>query len=178
MEIKNKMNKLLYIELVPQTCWFSNVRNHVTKPEWDIIRKSVFAKAGNRCEICGGKGAKWPVECHEIFAYDDALKFQTLVGMIALCPACHQAKHFGLARLKGVDKEAMWHLCEVNNWTIDQGVDHVNQQMTIGIERSKHEWSVDLQFLKNTFGITIKEEGSENRAKHGEGYGVGFRSRP
>jgi hypothetical protein len=98
--------------------------------------------------------------------------------MIALCPPCHQSKHFGLARVRGVDKQAMWHLCEVNNWTIDQGVDHVNQQMTIGIERSKHEWSVDLGFLKREFGITIKEEGSEKRANYGEGYGVGFRPRP
>jgi hypothetical protein len=172
------MNKPLYIELVPQTCWFSNVRNHVAKLEWETIRKKVFQKAGSRCEICGGKGAKWPVECHEIFEYNDALKIQTLVGMIALCPDCHQAKHFGLARVKGVDKQAMWHLCRVNGWTIDQGVDHVNEQMTIGIERSEHEWSVDLGFLKREFGITIKEECAEKRAEYGEGYGVGYRPRP
>ena len=162
------MKKLLYVELVPQTCWFSNVRNHVTKPEWDTIRKSVFQKAAYRCEICGGKGEKWPVECHEIFEYDDKLKLQTLVGMIALCPACHQAKHFGLARVLHTDKQAMCHLCEVNGWTIDQGVDHVNQQMTIGIERSQHEWTVDLQFLKNEFGIVIAEESAVTRAEYGK----------
>src|SRR4051794_19953715 len=59
----------LTIELVPRTCWLSNVRNHVEKSQWDFIRKSVYLKASNKCEICGGKGPKWPVECHEIFEF-------------------------------------------------------------------------------------------------------------
>jgi len=119
----------LAIEIVPKTCWFSNVRNHVTKTQWDTIRKTVFQKAGDRCEICGGRGAKWPVECHEIFEYNDEIHLQTLAGLIALCPDCHEVKHFGLARVKGTDKQAMWHLCEVNEWTIEQGVDHANAQL-------------------------------------------------
>jgi hypothetical protein len=59
----------LSIELVPQTCWFSNVRDHVDQKTWDILRKDTYKKANYKCEICGGVGSKHPVECHEIWDY-------------------------------------------------------------------------------------------------------------
>ena len=76
----------LTIELVPSTSWFNNVRSQVSAQEWDIIRHIVYAKANNICEICGGKGNKHAVECHEIWEYDDKEHIQKLIGMIALCP--------------------------------------------------------------------------------------------
>ena len=30
-----------------------------------------------------------------------------LVGLVALCPACHNAKHFGLAQMKGQEQAAL-----------------------------------------------------------------------
>lgn len=33
------MAKLLTVELVPQTCWFSNVRDHVSQATWNVLRK-------------------------------------------------------------------------------------------------------------------------------------------
>jgi hypothetical protein len=56
---------------------------------------------GSRCEICGGRGPEHPVECHERWRYNDLIRTQTLVRMIALCPACHQVKHVGLANVRG-----------------------------------------------------------------------------
>ena len=61
----------LTIELVPKTCWFSNVRDHVSVAQWDTIRKQVYVKANYFCQICGSRGTKWPVECHEVWDYDD-----------------------------------------------------------------------------------------------------------
>jgi hypothetical protein len=48
--------------------WYTNVRSHVSKAEWERPRKMVSARAGHVCEICGGRGSKWPVECQEVFA--------------------------------------------------------------------------------------------------------------
>src|SRR2546423_14926422 len=56
----------LTVELVPSTCWYSNVRSHVPKAVWDGLRRQVGANPGNCCEICGGRGRRWPVECQEI----------------------------------------------------------------------------------------------------------------
>lgn len=158
----------LEIELVPQTCWCSNVRNHITKKQWEMVKESVAKKAGDKCEICGGRGRKWATECHEIWGYGDAVRMQTLLGLIALCPDCHIAKHFGMARIRGKDKQAMWHMCRVNGWTIEQGVDHVNAQFDVWKERSTHEWSVDLSFMQRAFGITIEEEEASVRAEYGK----------
>ena len=44
----------LTVELVPQTCWFSNVRSEVTSADWNRIRRYVYERAGHSCEICGG----------------------------------------------------------------------------------------------------------------------------
>ena len=60
----------LTIELVPESCWYSNVRSEVSKATWDVLRKAAYKKAGYVCEICGGKGPTYPVACHEMWSYD------------------------------------------------------------------------------------------------------------
>ena len=87
----------LTIELVPQSSWGNNLRSeaNLSKEQWDRLRKESYKKANYKCEICGDKGPKWPVECHEIWNYDDQTHTQTLKGLISLCPTCHKAKHLG-----------------------------------------------------------------------------------
>ena len=65
------MRELLTIELVPRTSWYRNVRSNVSREEWERLKKITFSRAGYVCELCGGRGRKWPVECHEVFEYDD-----------------------------------------------------------------------------------------------------------
>ena len=97
----------LTIELVPRTSWYSNVRSNVSEAEWDRLRRPVYHRAGSRCEICGGRGQKHPVECHEVWLYDDAAGIQRLVDLIALCPSCHGVKHLGRSHVKGGGDEAI-----------------------------------------------------------------------
>jgi len=91
----------LTIELVPRTCWFDNVRSAVSSTDWKRLRQQTARTAGWKCQICGGKGPRWPVECHEIWHYDDDRQCQTLTGLIALCPSCHEVKHMGFSGLRG-----------------------------------------------------------------------------
>ena len=58
---------LLTVELVPETAWFKNLRFEVSPLHWDEIRTKCYVAAGWKCEVCGGKGPKWPVECHEVW---------------------------------------------------------------------------------------------------------------
>ncbi len=78
----------LTVELVPKTSWYNNIRALVDELDWDRIRRQVYRQADYRCEICGGRGPEHPVECHEVWRYDDRTHVQMLVRMIALCPAC------------------------------------------------------------------------------------------
>lgn len=138
----------LTIELVPKTSWFNNVRTIVSTEDWDRIRKSVYARAGHRCEICGGKGPKHPVECHEVWIYDDETHRQTLARMIALCPSCHECKHAGLANIRGRGDLIPIHLAMVNEWSIRRAERYVDEQFEIWEQRSRFEWTLDVECLR------------------------------
>ncbi len=137
----------LTIELVPQTSWYSNVRSNVTQKEWDVLRRDSYKKAGHKCEICSGVGPKHPVECHEIWEYDDEALTQTLTGLISLCPNCHQVKHIGLARIKGNYPKALKHLAEVNGITEEEAEKYVEECFEIWQERSEKKYTIDITIL-------------------------------
>lgn len=139
----------LTIELVPSSSWYTNVRSNVPPDEWDCIRRAVYRRAKYRCEICGGRGRTHPVECHEVWTYDDARKVQRLERMMALCPACHRAKHLGLASVRGWYDEAIQHLARVNGWTIKETEKYADQAFAVWTERSRHEWTVDTGILES-----------------------------
>jgi len=139
---------MLTIELVPQTSWFTNLRSELSSKKWDEVRKGCYAKAGYRCEICNGVGKKHPVECHETWYYDDEKKVQTLTGLIALCPECHQVKHIGLAQIKGKYEIAKKHLAKVNKWDIEDAEEYIRAQFEIWHKRSQTSWSVDMSLIQ------------------------------
>lgn len=149
----------LRIELVPATSWGDNLRSRMTQAQWDRIRKNQYAKANYQCELCGQRGTSqgynWPVECHEVWEYDDQAHRQKLVRLIALCPLCHQVKHFGLTEMRGRRRQAVDHLRKVNGWTTDQVEIHVREAFTLWRQRSKHPWSLDISYLQEQ-GIDVK----------------------
>jgi hypothetical protein len=152
----SQMKPKLTIELVPSTCWLTNLRSELPKSQWDQLRKATYRKANYRCEVCGGKGDKHPVECHEIWHYDDANLVQSLKGLIALYPACHQVKHIGLAKLRGKGEEAANHLKKVNGWNERQTQQYILEAFKIWNERSKYQWQLDLTWLEQN-GITLEK---------------------
>ncbi len=146
----------LTIELVPRTAWFSNLRKELTKEWWDRLRRDTYQAAGYECEICGGKGPKWPVECHEKWAYNDQEKIQTLLGLIALCPSCHQVKHIGLANVHGKLEQATTHLIRINNIPCAQAVEYIQQAVQRWQHRSMFEWTLDVSWLEREYGIKLE----------------------
>lgn len=147
----------LTIELVPRTCWFDNVRSAVSSSDWKRLRQQTARSAGWKCQICGGKGPRWPVECHEIWHYDDDRQYQTLTGLIALCPSCHEVKHMGFSGLRGKKDEAVAHLALVNGWSLQGAFDYVDEAFEVWRERSHHAWQLDITWL-GTQGIKLRDE--------------------
>ena len=142
------MNYKLKIELVPQSSFYNNIRNEVSKQIWDIIRKSTYKKAGYECEVCGTEGV---LHCHEIWSYDDEEKIQTLKGFQALCENCHMLKHIGFSMHteKGKEKfdreELINHFCEINDCTREDFMEYEEKVFKQWRKRSEYEWVVDLQ---------------------------------
>ena len=141
------MKTKLTVELVPKGQWGANLRSELPKEQWDRLRKATYAKAGHQCEICGGRGPKWPVECHERWRYDEDTKAQVLEGLIALCPSCHEVKHIGRAGAVGRGEEALAHLMKVNGWSSEDAQHYIEAAFETWARRSRENWTLDLSWL-------------------------------
>ena len=159
MSGKNKKTEL-HIELVPKTCFYSNVRTLLPNKYWDQLRKESYAAANNVCEVCGDTGKNQGyghnVECHEIWDYNEDTRTQKLLGLVSLCPKCHQVKHFGRTSAIGKQPEAFKHMEKVNNWSHKDCVEHAADSMMIWMDRSKYKWKLDLDILNEKFDIPKK----------------------
>ena len=142
----------LTVELVPSTQWEDNLRSRLTKHQWDSLRAACYQKAGHVCEVCGGRGPKHPVECHEIWDYDDRSLIQRLTGLVALCPPCHKVKHIGFALTQGQDSflRALGHLATVNQWPMELAMEYVDRQFQIHKIRSQRQYHLDLRWLEDS----------------------------
>jgi 5-methylcytosine-specific restriction endonuclease McrA len=146
----------LTIELVPSSSWLNNVRAIVSRKQWDILRSQVYDQAWNVCQICGGVGPKHPVECHEIWHYDDKKLIQKLEGMIALCPDCHMVKHIGLARIQNRGEKAVKHFMKVNKLSKKEAEKHIQNAFMTWNARSRKKWKLDISSL-SAYGIDTKD---------------------
>ena len=133
------MNKI-EINLVPSDLHFINLRAYYTKNEWNIIRKMVYDRAHHRCEICGGVGKTHKVEAHEEWSYDTETRLATLERLTALCPSCHEVKHFGFAVVSGHEDRALAHLCKINNLSVEEAEEQVQAAFAKWDERNETHW--------------------------------------
>jgi hypothetical protein len=139
----------LTIELVPATAWGANLRDVLTRAGWDQLRRTVYARFGQRCAICGAGGRQ---HCHEVWQYDDAQHIQRLEGCLALCALCHHVKHLGhagiLARAGKLDMaRVIAHFCAVNGCDRATFAAHRDAAFAQWHERSRYEWTTDLGAL-------------------------------
>lgn len=162
----------LEIELIPKTCFNSNVRSEVTTAKWNKIRKKCYDEASDSCEICGdngkNQGMNHNVECHEIWDFNMDDQTQTLVGFIALCPACHKSKHFGLASVKNNEEYVRKHLMKVNSWGWRELENYLDEKWEEWNERSQVEWSLNIDYVDkyiNDVGVSILDRMLNNLNK-------------
>lgn len=153
----------LAIELVPVSCWYRNVRANVSPLTWSALQRLAFAAAGGRCEICGGVGPTHPVECHEVWHFDDRLRVQRLDRLIALCPLCHRVKHMGFTLAQGrADRteEALAWFCRINDVGPAVAVSHIQSVFAEYQARSQHRYQLDVELLRR-YSVDIDSRGVE-----------------
>jgi len=136
----------LSIELVPQTCWYSNLREKIPEYKWKKLREQVIAKANNVCEICGNGGRLY---CHEVWEYNDRKRIQRLVGFVALCELCHLVKHIGrssiLASRGKLDFDAVVrHFRNINKVSLEEFEKHKTEAFKQWRKRSHYQWRTEL----------------------------------
>jgi len=139
----------LTIELVPETCWVSDIREVIPPSAWEHLRRRVDADARHRCEVCGQRGGEHDTECHEVWEYDEAQHTQRLKRMVALCHRCHQVMHIDRAGEAGAAHAALEHFAVVNGCGVGDAQRHRALALRRWRERSRHGWSLDLQALRS-----------------------------
>jgi hypothetical protein len=144
----------LFIDLIPRTCWFTNVRYCTDIRDWDRLRDCVYSRVNNTCECCHNKTND--IEAHERWHYDNDTKTQKLVRLVALCKMCHTSTHIGLAGIKGKGSEALEHLKKVRNFTNEEAIEHKKQAFQVWNERNTIEWNLDLSLLTHN-GIKLTQ---------------------
>lgn len=141
------MKLKLDFELVPDSCWYSNLRSILSKKQWDVVRREAYARANGRCMICGRKATR--LEAHERWRYDTDTCTQVLDDVIAVCRSCHSVIHIGRTQLLGDEEKAIKHFCYVN------GCGYPDYIKALGAANARHaelnrvgEWKLDLSYLK------------------------------
>ncbi len=147
MENKSKKDFKLKVELVPNSCWYSNLRSLLKPSDWDIVRKDAYARAEGRCMTCGRKVKR--LEAHERWLYDEQKAVQKLTDVVALCHSCHECVHLGRTTLMGREKEACSWFMKVNGCSYTDYLHHVGEANKDHARRNLvNEWSLDLTFLQ------------------------------
>ncbi|MBQ8685038.1 MAG: hypothetical protein IJ514_02560 [Clostridia bacterium] len=138
----------LRFELVPEACWYSNLRSVLKPEDWDTIRKDAYARAGWKCCVCGKRNTR--LEAHEKWSYDEKRALQKLEDVVALCRACHEVVHISRTQLTGRGAEAMEHFMKVNDCSQSDFHAALAQTNEEYLRRNKIEsWTTDISWLKN-----------------------------
>jgi len=152
------MNLILTPNPIPPETHGRNLRSLLPQEDWDLLRTDCYRSANYICEICGGKGPKHPVECHEEWELILETKTQKLVKLMALCPNCHLVKHIGRAERIGKFEKAARHFLKVNNLDNLSGVrilrDLLNEQMKF----LGGNFKLDIEFAKIKLCALLDEQ--------------------
>ena len=141
------MEYKLNFELVPDGCWYSNLRGELPKKLWDIVRKDAYARANGKCMICGRPAKR--LEAHEKWSYDEKTATQKLEDVIAVCHTCHSVIHIGRTQLMGEEDKAIAQFIRVNKCS------YADYRKALGEANARHrklneipEWKLDISWLK------------------------------
>jgi hypothetical protein len=144
------MNKKLDFELVPDSCWYSNLRTLFPKEVWETIKKISKKNACGKCSICGKLTNR--LETHESWEYDEKNHIQKLVGIIAVCKDCHSVIHIGFTQLKGDIERAENHYMKVNECSYSEYRKALGEANEIHKRRNLvPEWELDVSYVKKYF---------------------------
>ena len=137
----------LEFELVPDSCWYSNLRSILTPAQWDIVRRDAYARANGKCMICGAPEKR--LEAHERWEYDEGKGIQKLKDVVAVCRSCHEVIHIGRTQLFGGEERACAHFMKVNGCSYSEYRKALGEANTAHQRRNKiAEWKLDLTYLK------------------------------
>jgi frataxin-like iron-binding protein CyaY len=148
----------LFIDLRPINP-ASSIKNVVHFKDWERLKKFIFERNNFKCECCLSKTEPEDIEAHEYYEYsaigDAKNPTLTLKRIIAICKRCHEATHYGLAKIKQREHIAKAQLENINKIDEKQANKHIKEAFELWKERDRLEdCALNLELLTNN-GIKI-----------------------
>lgn len=131
-----------YVDTVPESSWFQNVRSQTTPQEWRQISTYVRQRAGGACEICG---SDLLLEAHERWSLDRATKTQKLARLVCVCKLCHLGTHWGLTGNLGLNETVEKHVLSITGWTKQEFRAHLTSRKPVATDAS---WKLDISMIE------------------------------
>lgn len=140
------MEYKLSFQLIPDGCWYSNLRSILTPAQWNAVRFAAYKRANGKCSVCGAPCTR--LEAHENWSFDEETHIQKLTAVTAVCKSCHEVMHIGRTTLKGGEQRACAHFMAVNNCS------YAEYRKALGQANEEHrrrnlipEWQLDVSLL-------------------------------
>ncbi|CAL5219776.1 g1679 [Coccomyxa viridis] len=149
----------LTVDAIPENVLpYANLSNLLSKEDWDNLCRTTARAANYRCQISGGcnPDSQNPVQCQEVWAFDDDRAEMRLVGLQAVCSEIYLAKRLLRQLDDNTRQTAMWTLQALNDWTIMEAEAYLQYIDGIARDRSRKPWTVDLSWL-NPMGVSVPE---------------------
>jgi frataxin-like iron-binding protein CyaY len=149
----------LFIDLRPINP-ASSIKNVVHFKDWERLKKFIFERNNYKCECCLNKTEPEDIEAHEYYEYSTQATESknptlTLKRIIAICKRCHEATHYGLAKIKQREHIAKAQLKNINKIDEKQANKHIKEAFELWKERDRLEdCTLNLELLTNN-GIKI-----------------------
>ncbi|TSA29477.1 MAG: hypothetical protein D4R68_02285 [Ignavibacteriales bacterium] len=99
-----------------------------------------------------------------MWVYDDETLIQKLSFFQAICPLCHEVKHFGLAAILGNETRALDRFEKVNRLDKETAKKIMNVVIKERRIRSKQKWNLDITLLEE-FEIDINNLQNKSKLK-------------
>lgn len=146
------MKNILNFELVPDGCWKYNLRNILSKKEWDYIKAYAKRKANGKCMICGKQTTR--LEAHERWSYNEKEGIIKLEEVVSICRDCHEVIHINRTFLRGNEEKAEKHFRKVNDCSYAEYRKALGEANEVQKRRNLvSDWKMDLRYL-----LTIANE--------------------
>jgi hypothetical protein len=131
-------------ELVPKPLWGISA-SKTLRFAWKKIRQDVLAAANQKCELCDHEPNPYygdPLNCHEVWHYDDRHAVATLIQLRAQCNDCDSAVHIGRAIVHGAGDKAFAQLQKVNSISYAEAERLYDAALAQWKSRSKVAWQM------------------------------------
>lgn len=133
-----------------------NLHHLLPRQEWISLSRLIVERAKNLCEVCRTQATNRRLTCHERWRINKRTHVQKLIALQAVCPACHNAIHYGRASHWGVSyKKAFKHICVVNCWSSREARIYIRK-----IQREERDlpsnyiYTVDMSYVEK-YGIKL-----------------------